>query len=247
MRRYEIPMAILRGHVDFYRDIFALPGFLAGPLLTVGFQDIIGKDFPEDFRFRDVGALLRARGVRDVTTLDLFDARADLRLDLNDPVPAAYHEKYATLMDIGSLEHCFDAAQCMENCIRMVKPGGFYFLETPVNGCFRHGFHTFNPDMITGGFAVRYLKYISFFGVPLARADQAQDALIVIVGQKAGPMGKFTMPQQSEWKEINEANSRNDHRRFDIGGWPRTEYWIRRLCPPILLPFVGKLKIWMLG
>ena len=234
------------------REVFALPGFVKGPFLTFGYQDIIGKDFPEDFRFRDVGSLMRARGVCNVTTLDLFDERADMRFDMNDPVPEEHHGKYATLMDIGSLEHCFDSAQAMENCMRMVKPGGYYFLETPVNGCLRHGFHTFNPDMIAeafrlNGFVIRYLRYISFFGVPLAEPEQAQDALIVIVGQKAGEMGAFAAPQQAEWKQINEGNSRRDDSRFDIGNWPRWEYWVRRLCPPILVPLVGKMKVWILG
>ena len=79
-------MAVLGSHIDFYRRIFELPGFLAGPVLTLGFQDIVGDDLPEDFR-GDLTRLLAARGISDVTTLDLFDGRADLRYDLNLPVP----------------------------------------------------------------------------------------------------------------------------------------------------------------
>lgn len=33
-------MAILPGHVPFYEEIFALPGFLADPVLTFGYQEI---------------------------------------------------------------------------------------------------------------------------------------------------------------------------------------------------------------
>lgn len=240
-------MAILRGHVGFFRDIFAIPGFLKEPFLMFGHQDLIGADFPPDFRFKDVKELLASQDIRNVTTVDLFDERADWRFDLNNPVPDSHHETYATVMDIGSLEHLFDTAQVLENCLRMVALNGFYLLETPVNGCLRHGFHTFNPDMIIrtlelNGFAVRYLKYISFFGVPIADPGDAEHALMIIVAQKTRPLLTLTIPQQEGWKAINEDMSRHKSTITDPENWPRLEYWVFRLTPPVLVPLVHKIR-----
>src|SRR5262249_10824874 len=100
---------------------------------------------PSDFQYRSLSDLLRGRG-NSVVSLDLFDNRADLRYDMNQPVPQSEHNKYGTLIDIGSLEHVFDTAQCLENCFRMVRCGGHYLLHTPVNGYFGHGLHVFNPQ-----------------------------------------------------------------------------------------------------
>jgi hypothetical protein len=214
-------LAIVDRHIPFYREIFAIPGFLAEPLLTIGFQAIIGEDLPDEFRYEHAKQLLRARGITDVTAIDLFDERADLRYDLNLPVPSREEERYRTVCDIGTLEHLFDTKQCMENCMRMVSPGGHYFLCTPVRGYYRHGFHTFDPELIIGafrlnGFDIEYLKYSTGRGVPVEELEQvpaglpdehaqvptlgpAQRCLIWIVGKKTASLEAFRIPQQGMW------------------------------------------------
>src|SRR6266851_4666489 len=77
---------------------------------------------PKDFQYDSLTDLLISRG-HSTTTLDYFDGRADLRYDMNRPVPEFEHNKYGTLIDIGCLEHLFDTAGCLENCIRMVRRG----------------------------------------------------------------------------------------------------------------------------
>ena len=199
-------MAIVDRHTAFYREIFALPGFLAEPFLMLGYQVIVGENLPDDFDYADMKQLLRAKGVTDVTAIDLFDERADRQYDLNSPVPAAEQERYKTVCDIGTLEHVFDTRQCMENCMRMVAPGGRYFLHTPVRGYQRHGLHTFNPELIVqafrvNGFEVEYLRYSSRLGEPVDAADGAQNVLIWIVGRKTAPLDAFRIPQQGRYTE----------------------------------------------
>jgi hypothetical protein len=189
--------------------------------LTIGFQVILGKDLPDEFRYDDAKQLLAARGISDVTTIDLFDERADLRYDLNLPVPSSEEERYRTVCDIGTLEHLFDTKQCMENCMRMVRPGGRYFLCTPVRGYYRHGFHTFDPELVIGayrlnGFDIEYLKYSTGGGVPIDELEEvpaglagehasvppegsAGRCLIWIVGTKTRSLGQFRIPQQGMW------------------------------------------------
>ena len=174
-------------------------------MLTLGHQDMLGRDLPEDFAYKNLKELLAARGVNALTTIDLYDRRADLRYDLNLPVPDAEHERYRTVLDIGTLEHLFDTRQCLENCLRMVKTGGHYLLHTAVRGYSRHGLHTFDPDVMVqalelNAFDVRFLAYSSKAGEELERPEDAEDVLIWVVGQKTAPLSAFQIPQQGKWE-----------------------------------------------
>ena len=167
-------MPIIAQHVPIYEEILALPEVVADPVLSWGVTKIKIPDFfrkpwaklsirekliklhhwllhnlpwtvSAEFDQPDLGALLRKRGVQTVDILDWYDSRANLRLDMNQPVAAELHNRYGMFIDIGCLEHVFDTRQCIENCMRMVAPGGHYVLCTPVSGYVGHGFHTFDP------------------------------------------------------------------------------------------------------
>ena len=158
---------------------------------------------PAGFQHSSLTELLRAQG-NSVVSLDLFDSRAELRYDMNQPVPESEHRKYGTLIDIGCLEHLFDTAQCLENCIRMVRRGGHYLLHTPVNGYYGHGLHVFNPQGLidclgANGFKIVYLKYSTMFGKPISDPSTASNVLIWMVGRKERDVSAFTCPQQKIW------------------------------------------------
>ena len=158
---------------------------------------------PPAFQHRSLSELLRARG-NSVVSLDLFDERAELRYDMNQPVPQLEHHKYGTLVDIGSLEHVFDTAQCLENCFRMTRVGGHYMLHTPVNGYFGHGLHVFNPQGLmdcleANGFRIIHLKYSTYLGKPIADPATAPQVLIWLVGRKEREVPVFASPQQKMW------------------------------------------------
>jgi hypothetical protein len=197
-------VGILKMHVHVHREVFALPGMLEEPVLQIGYQVIRGRNLPEDFDYPDVKAFLAARGVTDVTAIDYFDHKADLRYDLNRPVPEHEHERYRTVIDIGTIEHLFDTRQCLENCMRMTAVGGHYFLHTPVKGWFEHGLHTFHPRVMTrafelNGFEIVWQHFTSMRGEWLESADDADDSLVWIVARKTASMGEFQIPQQDEW------------------------------------------------
>lgn len=163
------------------------------------------QDIPEAFRVADIIELLGKLGVGDLRVLDLFDPRAGLRYDMNRPVPEAEHERYGTLIDIGCIEHVFDTRQCLENCLRMVRPGGTYALTTCVNGYHGHGLHVFNPEgLVKGleqnGFEVLYCRYSTKDGLPVEDPARATDALIWLVGRKRESLTTFRIPQQGLWQ-----------------------------------------------
>jgi hypothetical protein len=161
--------------------------------------------FSDDLRVPDLVVYLRNRGLREIEVLDLFDPRATLRYDMNQPVPESEHERYGTLVDIGCLEHVFDTRQCLENCLRMVRPGGCYFLHTPVKGFFGHGLHALNPEGVLSaldenGFEIIYHRYCAKDGTPLDDPDAAPDVILWLVGRKLRPLGRFEVPQQGKWR-----------------------------------------------
>jgi hypothetical protein len=260
-------MAIIAGHVRWYEEIFATPGFFAEPVLLFGFQEIgiaprhfrrangggwaplvsrwrrlSGRrdlELPEKYSAPDLAELLRREGIRDVCVLDPFDPRATLRHDMNRPVPADQHERYGTLIDIGSLEHVFDTRQAIENCLRMVRVGGTYLLHTCVKGYYRHGFHTFHPDALSqayrlNGFEVVFCRFSAASGDPIDEPAQAEDVLVWMVGRKTRSVGDFVHPQQMGWAD-HYAQGGGDHRSPLARGLARTKGLILPLIPPVVV------------
>lgn len=238
-------MALLKGYIPLFREITAIQGVFSGSVLMFGYQDIIGNALPADFRYAGLKEALEARGIGPITTTDIFDERADWHYDLNIPIPQEYTEKYRTVIDIGCLEHLFDTATCLKNCLAMVEVEGYYVLQTPVRGCLGHGYHTFDADMITqviamNGFEIIFKRYTSFFGAPVARPQQSPDTLIWIIARKTRSMDAFRIPQQEYWKKPAAI-------RLGLANWPRTLYWINMLVPPILAPITTRIRKYIHG
>lgn len=159
---------------------------------------------PPAFNYEGLPELLKSRGYGSIMSLDLFDERADLRYDMNLPVPSAEWGRYGTLIDIGCLEHLFDTLQCLENCTRMISQNGHYMLHTPVNGYFGHGLHVFNPQGLVdffemNGFQIVYLAYSTADGIPVLDPSVPGDKLVWIVARKTESNTKVTCPQQRLW------------------------------------------------
>lgn len=190
-------------HVKHYKEMFALPGFLASPLLCFGYQEVHHSAKLDGKDYEHLGAYFEDLGL-DCTLLDLFDARSKLRYDMNKPVPVEEHGRYKTFIDIGNIEHVFDTKQCMENCLRMVALGGHYMLHTCVNGYFAHGFHVFNPEALLAaldlnGFTTIFERYTTEWGEP-AEPSTPGDRLIWLAARKDREMGEFVCPQQGMWQ-----------------------------------------------
>jgi SAM-dependent methyltransferase len=92
--------------------------------------------------------LLNAMGATQIEALDASDYEGATRLhDLNEPVPAAWHEQFDLVFDGGTLEHVFNFSTALKNCMQMVKPHGrFVSITLPNNWC-GHGFYQFSPEL----------------------------------------------------------------------------------------------------
>ena len=186
---------IARGHLHYYDEIFALPGLLQDPCLIIGRQIIeTWPERPAAYDYSTVKKLMHARGVREVIDIDLFDTAADVHHDLNRPFPASWEGHFGTVIDIGTVEHIFDTATALGNCLLAVRPAGFCMFHVPVKGYYFHGLHTFSPELLPGlleanGFQLVYLRYSGPEGRSVEIEDDVPDMLQWVVARKI-PTGR---------------------------------------------------------
>lgn len=165
------------------------------------------RNIPPKLEGSNLTEVLANFGATNVTTLDYFDDRADIKHDMNEALPAELAQTYNTVIDIGSMEHVFDPCQCIKNLISLVQRGGHLVLVGPCYGYYKHGFHTFNPEWFLGvlssnGFEIVYRKYSSQDGIEVENPLSAPDCLIWIVARYESPVEEFRIPQQGEWEEL---------------------------------------------
>lgn len=202
-------MSIFNPVMKYYSEILALPGFVRDPFLSIGVQDIeyspIPGVIPEEFQFPTLGELLRARGLKQVDELDPFDNRATLRWNLNTPVSLVVYDHFATVFDIGTVEHIFDTRQVFENYLRMVAVGGYFAIHGPCRNFADHGLHTFSSELFprvmqVNGFEIVYLKYTNSSGEEMdLNPENSQDIICWCVGRKLRSMAEFVCPEQRRY------------------------------------------------
>lgn len=207
---------IMSGHVPFWRSILDVLGQGAGfekTWITMGVQDIPAQSRSEPgFDFPTLTELLQSRGAV-VRTLDLFDGRADIRHDLNLPLPPELHAQFDVLVDVGTIEHVFDTRQVFVNYLSLVKPGGHLCLHLPVSGYYRHGLHTFSPELVRGcllgnGCEISFAEFSDFRGAEVDEDNlRGVDALMWVVAKKLHTIPEFRIPQQAGWREHYEPPS----------------------------------------
>jgi SAM-dependent methyltransferase len=95
-------------------------------------------------RVPDAESLFEQFGV----SLDVYDIvrerGSEIVLDLNHPYPEMSREQYDYVLDVGTLEHCFNVAQAGMNMAGLLKVGGIILHENPFNWG-NHGFYGLNP------------------------------------------------------------------------------------------------------
>ena len=199
---------VLTEHKKFYDDIFRIDGFLNSLFLMFGFQELSKGFNPRLKDAKSFKGLLHLMGVDDVTVLDYEDKRANIHFDMNYPFNQHTNkliDAFNVVADVGCLEHVWNSAQAMRNCMDAVKVGGLYFLHTPVAGYCKHGFHTFNPDMLlwvleNNGFEIEYCKYSTKQGLLIdmdfLRFGYIGDVLIWLVARRKEVLDRFHMPIQ---------------------------------------------------
>lgn len=136
-------------------DRLAAAGAFQPPMLMLGAQGCtLGKSARAYFG-KWVG--------KEYQELDLDGG--DLQIDLNHDL-VELGDNYATVFNLGTLEHVWDLHQAWVNALRAVRVGGVFVTHSPVTGwrdgtgALNHGLHLTLADAIVGfiaknGFAIR--------------------------------------------------------------------------------------------
>lgn len=181
-------------------------------------KEILGERFA-DLRFReDSDKIARRHGFKDGrripdsesffecfgAALDVYDIvqeRGDeLLCDLNYAIPERCCGQYDFVLDVGTLEHCFNVAQALVNMASLVKVGGCVFHENPHNWG-NHGFYNFNPTLFhdfytDNGFEVESIRLVGKDGGTL---DVPHTKRFTYQGPE---VNLFTVVRRLEVKEI---------------------------------------------
>lgn len=125
-------------HSETLPHLERLSRYFAPPMLMLGATGSTISEYPQarDFFARWVGD--------QYADLDLDDA--DLRLDLNDDIGRG--EEFATVFNLGTIEHVWNVHNAWSNALRMVRVGGYFVSASPILGYLNHGLHlTFAPTI----------------------------------------------------------------------------------------------------
>jgi hypothetical protein len=128
-----------------------------GDTITIGRQTIIVTE-------PTVKELMRTRSYKQqtyceqllaeyfgATTVESIDKSAYEKAthvhDFNAPLPESLYQKYDTVLDMGTLEHIYNAPQALKNCSQCCRRGGQILHVLPANNFCGHGFWQFSPEL----------------------------------------------------------------------------------------------------
>ena len=126
--------------------------------------DLFGAGIAASLKFRaDSDAIIKWHGLQgklsaiietehffsliggEITFLDINKVRGtEIVQDLNMPLQDGLEGRFDIVYDGGTMEHCFNVGQVMQNFLALAKVGGFIYQNNPLNVP-NHGFYNFNP------------------------------------------------------------------------------------------------------
>lgn len=115
--------------------------------------------FAEDFLYN--------LGATNIKSLDVSNfENAELIHNLNESIENSEVSKFKSsfdlVLDYGSSEHVFQAAQSICNSINLLKVGGFLNMVLPICGWLEHGFYQFSPNFFRA-IDGKYLSLIQMY------------------------------------------------------------------------------------
>jgi hypothetical protein len=190
--------------------IFSRLAFRADSASIVGYHGVQGITD----RVIEAGSLFDALGF-PLDVIDIHAARGgEIVHDLNLPVARALHERYAVVLDAGTIEHCFNIAQAIANAASLAARGGVILHGNPIN-MYNHGFYNLNPNWYhdfyaANGFHVDYLRLVldvlspapKLFELPAFErfASVPENATLLVVARRLA-VQEIRWPVQRKYRE----------------------------------------------
>tara|TARA_R100001015_G_C4632504_1_gene196130 strand:+ start:3722 stop:4360 length:639 start_codon:yes stop_codon:yes gene_type:complete len=85
-------------------------------------------------------------GFSEVETFDI-NGNPTNKLNLNEPIPSEFHNKYDWVIDSGTLYCCFNIAMVLENITNMLKDNGCVFHTSNLSGFYGRGYYSISPAL----------------------------------------------------------------------------------------------------
>jgi len=96
------------------------------------------------------------------STVETFDINGNPthKLNLNEPIPVEFHNKYDWVIDSGTLYCCFNVPMVLKNISDMLKDSGYVFHTSNLSGFYGRGYYSVSPALYyefykSNGFVVR--------------------------------------------------------------------------------------------
>jgi SAM-dependent methyltransferase len=109
-------------------------------------------------------ALYREMGLGEYFSLDLDDARADYRLNLNDVTTLP--RRFDIITNFGTAEHVFNVANVVALIHNHLPAGGLALHVLPTRGDYNHGFYNFHSTWFRDLAAANRYDIVNMFCVP---------------------------------------------------------------------------------
>lgn len=167
--------------------------------------------------------LMHALGASELVSVDYSDYEgAGVVHDMNRPIPEALRSRFSLVVDSGSLEHVFNFPVAVENCMRMVAPGGHFIALTPANNFMGHGFYQFSPELFfsllneKNGYEIEIVMAYedrpdaewyrvanpSALGCRVTLVNRRPVYLLVVAHRRSEHAGPFAVPSQSDYVQV---------------------------------------------
>lgn len=163
---------------------------------------------------------MKAIGIENLQILDISNYEsATIIHDLNTPIPDSLRNQFSVVIDIGTSEHVYNAAQSLENLRELCKTQGHVLVVSPANSWLGHGFYQFSPELFftafdrESGFEIQSLYLIKkrVFGETWYALDDPKNVgrrgtiltrkrcYIAVIATKSGSISAIASQQQSDY------------------------------------------------
>jgi SAM-dependent methyltransferase len=147
--------------------------------------------------------------------------------DFNEPLPGDLYQKYDTVLDMGTLEHIYNAPQAFKNCSQLCKRGGQLLHVLPANNFCGHGLWQFSPEL----FFSLYCKSNGYIETEVFLADLANTAKWYRVKEPAAGERVNVSSSTPLYVLVRTVLSRTDFSHTEVQQLHYVHEWENRVTP----------------
>lgn len=196
-----------------YPDILSTPDEVSEIVGNVGLEYLpksVSERHGVDYLIPEAVGFFKVLGIE----LDVFDIMRERGCESYCDLNRDYFcvKRYDIVIDIGTLEHCFNIGQALINMAGFVKKDGYILHENPYNWG-NHGFYNLNPTLFNDFYEQNGFELLSCvaarknsiktFEVPMTNRFfiARVEANLITVARNTQGLAVFKCPQQTKYKK----------------------------------------------